>query len=327
MKKILEIMVALVILSTIPVGADSGDSGVKPTILLYSGKDPGFAEMLATLIEHDDRINSEVRVITNPDILAVAIAMPYTECIVIYASDRAEIEGLESPLVTFYEEGGALVGLKEVCYEPSAGDLATEAFPTYANKSVQQYSSREKRVRNYIKGDDMEINSGLPDKFELISMGIYFCGDSSGNYLKVPGMKYSVPYSDEETGAPIVLAQENEKGGRSVAFPGIWVISSSRVDIYYGNLVEDQNFQNLFTNSVLWAAKGSTRFSEVTKDLEAKIEDAKNKQQRLKEEAELARKKESTQRTLLLIGIWAVGLLACGVVIKKLILIPIEIES
>ena len=123
------------------------------------------------------------------------------------------------------------------------------------------------------------------------------------------------------------MAYENDNGGRSVAFPGVWVIPSSRLDVYYGNLVADENFGKLFTNSVLWAAKGSTRFTEVQKDLDEKIEDAKGKQERLKEEAEQARKREETQRLLMLVGVWVVGLIICAVVVLKLVLAPIEIDE
>ena len=322
MKTTIALLVAVLLLIAIPV---LGSSGVEPTILVYSGIDPGFAEMLGSLIEQDDRIDSKVEVTASPDILALATAVPQTECIIVYASNVAEMEGLESALVTFFEQGGALIGLKEICYQPSAGDLATKVFPAYANASVQQFSSREKRVRNYTTDEVSEINSDLPDKFSLISMGIYFSADSADNYLKVPG-NCSVLYGDMETGAPLVITYENEKGGRSVAFPGIWIISNPRVDIYYGHLVEDENFQNLFTNSVLWATKGSTRFSDTNKDLDAKLEEASNKQQRLKEEAELARKKETTSRTILLIGIWTAGLLACAFIVKKFVLAPIEME-
>lgn len=320
----LSIFVLLLLLAlTISVRAEMN---VTPTILVYSGTDPGFAQMLANLIQQDGRIGGDVEVITTADVLAVATALPQTECVVIYSSNRAEIESLEVPLTNFFEAGGGLVGMRDVCYQSSAGGLATDVFPVYGNKSVQQYSPREKRARTYTQSEAGEINLGLPDRFELISMGMYYSSNTEGNYLKVPG-GYSIPYRDEEIGAPLVVAYENDEGGRSVGLPGIWVVSSPRVDIYYGNLVQDQNFVRLFTNSVLWAAKGSSHFPNVQKDLQGKIEEAKTKQQRLKEEAKKAEKRQNLRRVLLLTGLWAAGLLACGIIIKRLIMAPIEIEE
>jgi hypothetical protein len=323
LKSAISLSVALLLLTTVAV---FGESDTAPTIVIYSGVDSGFAEMMATLIEEDGRIDSEVKVLKSADLVALATTLPQTECIIIYASNKAEDEGLGPSLITFFEQGGGLIGIKEITYEPSVGDLARDVFPTFANASVSKLNPREKRVRNYVKADSSEIAEGLPDSFELLSMGVYFSGDAAGDYMQIPG-DYGVPYRDGETGAPIVLTDQNEEGGRSVSLPGVWVVPSSRIDIYYGNVVADENFVGLFTNSVLWAAKGSTRFTEVTQDLDAKLEEARGKQDRLKEAAEQARKKENTRRTILLAGVWAAGLLACAVIIKKLVLAPIELED
>jgi hypothetical protein len=319
-------LIATLIFALIATPPVLSESPVEPTIIVYSGTDSGFAEMLAQLLLDDPRIESQVRIVTTPDIIALASSLPQTECMIIYTGNKVEVEGLESNLISFFEQGGGLIGMRDICSVPAVGRIAIDVFPTYANGSVKQFNPRELRVRNHTKGDSTEINEGLPDRFSLLSMGTYLSVDSDGNYLPVSG-DFLVPFRDEQTGSPLIIANENDNGGRSVAFPGVWVIPSSRVDIYYGNLVADENFVKLFTNSVLWAAKGSSRFPEVQKDLAEKIEDAKGKQERLKEEAEQARKRENTQRLLLLVGVWVVGLIICAVVVLKLVLAPIEIEG
>jgi len=296
---------------------------VKPTIVIYTGADTVFAKMLANLTRQDSRIESDTRVVNSPDLLALATSLPSTECIIIYASNKNELEGLSSALTRFYQGGGAVIGLREACYQPSAGDLATLVFPTYANASRQQYASGQKRVRNYTKAQSTQINSDLPDEFPLVSAGFYFCAYADGTYAEVPG-NYTVLFTDGETGAPIVLTQESPKGGRSVAFPGVWVISSPRVDVYYGRLVEDANFTRLFSNALLWAAKGSTHYSQVTQDLDTKLEIARSKQQKLIEQAEEARRRENTRRIIFLLVVWAAGLIACAVIVKKIVLAPFE---
>jgi len=319
MKLVMGILACVLMVNT----AVLAESSVEPSIIVYSGTDSGFAEMLAQLILDDPRIDSQVRVVTSPDIIALASSLPQTECIIIYTANKVEIEGLESNLISYFEQGGGLVGMREICSTEAAGRLAMDVFPTYANGSATQLNPRETRIRVHVADDDTDINEGLPGNFPLLSMGTYFSADSENNYLPVSG-DYMVPFRDEETGSPLVLAYENEQGGRSVAFPGVWVIPSERLDVYYGKLVAEPNFVKLFTNSVLWAAKGSTRFNEVQKDLDVKIEDAKGKQDRLRQEAEDARKREENQRLMMLIGIWVAGILVCAVVVKKLVLAPIE---
>jgi hypothetical protein len=319
-------LIATLVFVLVAAPAVFSESTVEPTIIVYSGTDSGFAEMLAQLILEDTRIDSQVRIVTTADIIALASSLPQTECIIIYTANKVEVEGLENNLVSYFEQGGGLIGMREICSVAAVGEVAMDVFPVYGNGSVTQLNPRELRVRNHTKGDSTDINEGLPERFPLLSMGTYFSVDSDDNYLPVPG-DYLVPFRDEQTGSPLVIAHENENGGRSVAFPGVWVIPSSRLDVYYGNLVADENFVKLFTNSVLWASKGSSRFTEVQKDLDEKIEDAKGKQERLKEEAEQARKREETQRLLMLIGVWVVGLIICAVVVLKLVLAPIEIEE
>ena len=294
-----------------------------PTIIVYTGSDSEFARMLAELIEDDERIDSEIRVVNSADLVILAAAMPQTECIIIYTSNKVEIEGLEDTLLSYFQQGGGLVGMREICYQPSAGELATRLFPVMANTSVQQLSPREKRVRIYVTDRETEINQGLPDTFEILSMGTYYKGDARDEYMDVHS-NYTVPYRDQETGSPLVLAYQNEKGGRSVALPGIWVIPSERLDVYYGKLVEEPNFVQLFTNSVLWAAKGSSRYEEVQQDLDQKIMDAETRQDRLKEEADEARREEKTRRQVILAVLWAAGLVGCALIAKKMVLVPVE---
>lgn len=323
MKRVFGLMLAVTLMLMATAG---GEIGIRPTIVVYTGTDSGFAKMLASLLEQAEGMDSDVMVVGKPDLVALATALPQTECIIIYCSNAAEIGDLAEPLTAFFDNGGGLVGIRDVCYEPSAGKLATRVFPVFANKSAQQYPAGQKRARNYTEAQSTEISTGLPDRFQLVSMGIHFCADQAGNFLKVPGADYQVAYTDEATGAPLLVTHESEAGGRSVALPGIWVVSNARVDAYYGNLVLDENFVRLFTNSVRWAAKGSTHFAQASSDFQNKIDEARAKQERLRDEAEKARKRESTNRLLLLSGMWAAGLLGCGVVIKKLVLVPTEVE-
>jgi hypothetical protein len=293
----------------------------RPVILVYAAGDQVFAEMLANAIRNDSRIDSDVEVVGNPAFIMMATVLPTTECIVMYCNHRSQLAALGPGLRTFIEEGGGLVGMTEACYEPSAKEIATDVFPIYGNASVQRTSPVERRARTYVRDADLEISEGLPESFELISMGTYFPADEEGNYVEVPG-EHQVAYRDQEIGSPLVTTYETEKGGRSVSLPGIWVVSNARVDVYYGKLLADDNFVRLLTNSVYWTAKGSRRFSEVSEDLPNRIREAGTLQDRLKEEGEKAARKARTRRLAILVIGWIIGLSACVVVAKKVVLRP-----
>lgn len=292
-------------------------AGLEPVIFVYAGGAPELGEMLASVIESDGRIEGRVMVLQSPGEVILAAAMPTTKCIVVYANHKDYVAGLGPPLVPFFKEGGGIVGITEVCYEPSAPGLAAEVFPVFANSSVTKLSLKERRTRTYILEQASEITSGLPDVFEILSMGTYLSADESGDHVRVPG-DYTVVYRDNETGSPLLVAHESPEGGRSVAFPGIMLVSIPRLDVYYGNLVQDENFVRLFTNSVAWAADNG-RIGRVEEGLAEAIAAYDDYVQELKDEAERSRRDRAGQRVMILIGLWVVGLLSVGLVVVKIV--------
>jgi hypothetical protein len=292
-------------------------AGLEPVVFVYTGGAPELAEMLAPVIESDGRIEGRVMILQSPGEVVLAAAMPTTKCIVVYANHKDFVTGLGTALVPFFKEGGGIVGMTEVCYEPSALALATEVFPVFANFSATELSLKERRTRTYIPEEASEIASGLPDGFEILSMGTYLSADENGDHVRVPG-DYTVVYRDNKTGSPLLLAHESAEGGRSVAFPGIMLVSIPRLDVYYGNLVKDQNFVKLFTNYVAWAADNG-RIGRVEEGLTDAIAAYDDYVKELKDEAERSRRDRAGRRVMILIGLWAVGLLSVGLVVLKIV--------
>ncbi len=276
------------------------------------------------MIESDDRLTSRVMAVRSLEEVVLAAAMPATQCIVIYADHKDYVFGLESTLVPFFEEGGGLVGFTEACYEPSARGLATEVFPVFGNSSNKELTMKERRTRTYILQEQSIVSRGLPDSFRILSMGTYLSADRDGKHLRVPG-DYAVVYRDNATGCPLVITHQSAGGGRSVAFPGIMLAAVPRLDVYYGNLVLDENFVTLFTNSVVWAAENA-RIKRVEEGLKQAMDEYESQLQQLKEEAEDARRSRTTSRMLLLLLLWAAGLASSGVVARRVILSPAEPE-
>lgn len=147
-------------------------SNLTPIIAVYSPGLPEFGEMLASLIEADERIDAEVMILHTQDEVAQATALPTTACIVIYSDNMRQFDRLGASLSTFFDSGGGLVGMTEICYVPSAGDLAKTVFPAYANASKKKLSPRERRVRSYVRQEEAALGEGLPERFDLVSMAI-----------------------------------------------------------------------------------------------------------------------------------------------------------
>ncbi len=302
----------------------SAQSEVEPVIVVYGGGQSEFAEMLATLIEEDGSVEGEVMVVYSRQSVELAAALPTTKCIVMYADHRNYISGLWSALVPFFKEGGGLVGMTELCYMPSAGTLATEVFPVFGNSSDVVTSPRETRTRTYVLEEETEVNAGLPDQFDVLSMGTYLSADEGGDHVRVPG-DYQVAYRDEVTGCPLVAVHESERGGRSVALPGIMVVTVPRLDVYYGNLISDQAFVDLFMNCVSWASENS-RIEAVEGELTETISEYEESRQDMKDSADESDRERRNRRLMTLVVLWAIGLVACAVAVKKGLLAPLETD-
>jgi len=288
---------------------------LEPVIVVYAGGVPELGEMLASLIESDARLNDQVMIVHTPEEVVLAAVMPATQCIVIYANHKDYVFGLESALVPFFREGGGLVGIAEVCYEPSALKLATEVFPVFANRTDREVKMGERRTRTYILEGASEVAAGLSDSFQILSMGTYLSADGNGSHVRVPG-NYTVVYRDNATGCPLLVTHESSGGGRSVAFPGIMLATVARLDVYYGNLVLDENFVRLFTNSVAWAS-GNARIKRVKEGLAQAIDEYEGQLRQLKGEADRARQDRTNRRTATLLILWAAGLVSSGLVVKR----------
>ncbi len=302
---------------TLVVCALCGPSGARPTVLVYTGGEDQLASMLAELVQAEQELGAETLIVTSPEAVSLACAMPSIACILIYADHRNDLLYLPLALVAFFEGGGGLVGLREVCYEPSAAEMAIDVFPIHGNQTTAPPAGT-KRAFTYVLDRGMEIAEGLPEAFDVLSLGTYTSVDSEGNLLEIPG-DHRVVYRDLRIGVPLVVAHESKRGGRSVAMPGIMVVSNQRVDVYYGNLFRDENFTRLLTNSIAWAM-GNSRFAHLEEVLEDKIREFSSIQNERRTQADQARKERRIRRTYALIAFWAVGLAACGGILVKLIL-------
>ena len=128
---------------------------------------------------------------------------------------------------------------------------------------------------------------------------------------------------DKANGRLLVVAHENDAGGRSVAIPGIMVVKNQRVDVYYGNLFLNENFNKLLINSIEWAM-GNSRFTRLGETLEEKINEFNSIQEELRIAAEETREGRRTRRTYFLMIFWAVGLGITGLILVKMVLVPQE---
>jgi hypothetical protein len=306
----------IVVLAVLISLAFSFECLAEPVVVVYGGGDDEVTEMFADLIE--ERVDADVMIVTSPEAVRLASALPNIACIMIYADHRDDLVGLPESLPSFFLAGGGLVGMTEVCYEPSGEELSEEVFPIYGNTTIRP----PKRVFTYTLDNDVELADGLPGSFDILSIGTYASVDDAGAPLDVPGDQ-KVVYRDSLSGVPLVVAHESEMGGRSVSIPGIMVVKNQRVDVYYGNLFLNENFNQLLINSIEWAM-GNSRFTRLEETLDEKVDEYKSIQEELRIAAEGARENRKTQRTYSLLIFWAVGLIACGLILVKMVLVRQE---
>lgn len=314
------LIIAFVVVTASVLCDCSTESLARPIVLVYGGGDNEFAAMFAELIDGDERVDADILVVASPEAVRLASAMPNVACIVIYADHRDDLMYLPPILPAFFEAGGGLVGMTEVCNEPSAMELATEIFPIRGNYTLKPPPGTKRAFTYVLDQDmdmDMEIADGLPEAFDVLSIGTYASVDSEGNPVGIPG-KHQVVYRDSRTGVPLVLAHQSEMGGRAVAMPGIMVVKNQRVDVYYGNLFINENFTRLLTNSIVWAM-GNSRFTRLEQDLDEKINEFNSIQENQRVRSDEIKRERRARRTYFLIAFWAAGLTVCGIILIKLV--------
>lgn len=293
---------------------------LEPVVLVYAGRLPGYADALAGIINETGTRTIVARCDT---LMRVLANLPQVTCIIVPALNPSDFDFLREfapVLQRHFEEGGSLVGLSASCSMDLKG-LATTIFPIRGNSTGKGKSIGGVYGSSYVLSDALEeITSGLPSKFVITQSDYTYQSGATG---PIPPSSdagtLSILYREESTGIPLLVALEREGGGRSISLPGCYVAVVERLPFYWGKLVEQAEFKELLRRSVAWAMAGSKRHDQLAQSWEQSLKAEAERRSQVAEVGEQAQAKSRQRRLLLLVGLWAIGLVFQGFLIVRFI--------
>jgi len=307
--RVLVFFITSLILTFLPTCCVAGD--FIPTVYVYSGDMPGFGEELVELL--DGSIEGfEFVAIGDPTLLSSLMPMPDTACIVLAVMKGKEVETLITPLITYFMEGGALLGFQGCLSLNTVGELARVGFPVFGNATGPFTVKGGVPVNEYVRGEDVPGFADLPDQFDLLGQFYAYSANSSKDPVDprpATGSK-RVVYRDESTGAPMIVSYENDAGSRSISLAGFFVRPTETARNYYGKLLGDPLFKDLMVDCISWTLDGATRAKRFATTYEDMIADERERRQGLIQTAERNKSDLQRRRMLLLAIAWAVGVVS-----------------
>jgi hypothetical protein len=312
--KIVPIVLSAVLVS-IMTGAVCGDE-VVPRVIVYSSDMPNLSEAIAHALSESMDGDLDFSVVTEPSLLSSYLGMPDTACVILATTRSIELQELIEELLAYFELGGALIGFQGALNQQSVRDLARAVFPAFGNATGSYTTKEGTPVNEYSRSGVLEGFEDLPDDFDLVGQFFIYCADSSKGVLEpdAAGRK-TVLFRDKKTGAPLVLAYENDEGSRSVGFSGLFVREQASATNYYGKLIDSPVFLDLLESSLTWTLGGSTRYSRFGPNLGELME---AERVRIEELRKISAKEESSTRSrrlVILAVLWTSGVLGVGVLV------------
>jgi len=298
--------------------------GQSPLILIYSGFTPQWGEELADLIRSDDRFDADIQIVEEREVYETVVNFPRVQAAILCPITRvqASLEDISNMTVAFFMDGGAIIGMGDVCTTRYAPGMDETVFSITGNRSLRTLTIDDRKVFEYLKKEVIdEINGGLPSQLYLEGYLAFYSANPGGKYVAIPTDGTRHILYEGENNAPLVVAYESPSGGSSVAFPGLTVQENQDRGNYYGYVVERPEFRELFLNSLAWAIENSPRYQRLSGIADEALEEEVSRRAELAEEAENLRKRIERRRLMRLAVVWAVGIVVCLVIGLKLVVV------
>lgn len=292
-------------------------SAQRAEVLIYSTAMTGFAQGISEVLKADLGDQYDFTVVNDSSVLRSLLPMPNVACVILPVYVRQELSGLVDPLDTYFKEGGALIGFQGCCSQAQAEKLAQEVFPAFGNATGTPTMKNGIPVNQYIRDRALEGFGDLPDEFDLIGQFFTYPSNMSRKLIEpepVTGHRW-VLYREGKSGAPLVIAYENDVGSRSISLTGCFVRSQESAKNYYGKLLASPDFVSLLEDSLLWTVRGSTRYSTFSEELDDLIKGQKEHLEALRAHAADVEGSRKGRRAALLTISWLLGLGGVAVLI------------
>jgi len=257
--------IAVVLLAStllVPASLCGVGNETSPVILIYSPKAPGYGHALKKVIQEDGRFGgARIRICESLDEFGVTVFFPDVKVVVVsLATDVGQ--RLNETLEWFFRNGGGLVGMGFAGSWFASFNASEDVFPLFGTSyRTAKYDPKTKMfVMRLVKEDDDEISQGISSfSVPQHKVILHFKASTNRFELRYPDSgKYKVLFSEENTGAPVVIKYEDE--GVSVTFASFGGEDVVRSPGYYGLFVDQPEFKRLFTNSLYWVWNNEHKF-------------------------------------------------------------------
>jgi hypothetical protein len=236
----------------------------KPMVLIYCQGSQAYGEELASIIDDDDRMDAEVLVVSDPELLKSMLYFPYVRVVVaLFVLDRDD--GLSEHLETYFADGGGIVGLGFAGWRTTTQNASREVFSLAAN--IYTTGTYNRTLGAYMHDlhldEGHEINREVGDFTAFTQRVIMNVNRSTEDLIPPwPPGKVTVLYREETRDAPVLVVHEDK--GVCVTFGGFTGDSIERLPTYFGHFTSQPEFRALLSNSVLYAWENENRYETIS---------------------------------------------------------------
>jgi hypothetical protein len=233
-----------------------------PIVLIYSQGGMGYGNDLAEMIHSDPRVDARVIVLSDPELFKSMIYFPYVKVVVgVFNADKDEALGRH--LINFFEGGGGVVGLGFAGWRSTTGNASRDVFSINGSYYLTGKYDPDTRtfVHRLVVGEENEINQGIGG-FSARTQRIIMHVDEETGDLIPPWAEGQVTilYRESTRSAPALVLHSGK--GVCVTFAGFTGDSIEGVPTYFGHFTGQDEFRQLFSNSVFHVWNEESRFDE-----------------------------------------------------------------
>jgi hypothetical protein len=292
-----------------------------PIVIVYTGRMPEFGAALAEIVEET---GTRTLVAKTDSVLRGLISLPQVRCVVVATqnpSDFGFLSQFSSVLVDYFRDGGSLVGIGPCC-SMRIEELATTVFPIMGNASGRGRPIEGVHGSRYVLAQPLaSVTDQLPESFAITQ--------NEFDYLRIDSApvdpssdldETEVIYREEETGAPMVVILEGSEGGRTVSWPGCYVVDVERLPFYWGRLVEQEEFRRLLVGLLDWAMEGNSRYDERAPSAQMDLQAEAERLDEVMEDGEDLRRRSERGRLYTLLILWSIAIVFQGFLVVKFLL-------
>ncbi len=291
----------------------------RPIIVVYDGSMRVLAQGVAAALNASCVQGEEIIVASDPSLVGSLLALPNVKCLILTSVAPGDLTALVEPVTEYFRSGGSAIGFYGCSWQTQVGDLARLVFPAFGNTTGSGVRKAGTYVNEYVRADRLEgFADGLPDSFDVVGQFFAYASDQDKKLVDVQALpgKRTVLFREKKTGAPLVIAYEGERGGRSATFTGLFLREQPTAESYYGKLLEQPEFQVLLADAYRWVCEGNVRFHAYSANYHEVVAQREKTQDELLARSQ-GRARSQRMRRMVLLGIfWALGLICIAAMIR-----------